>query len=173
MYHPTAPATRLYRVTRPDETWPNPLLGLGAYFTRGGRYNRPHQQTIYASEDPLVAITEAAFYQALDWQRRIALHHFLPVGHPPGLRTLAVVFSEAERNSASVQAKIHRSPASTEPPERPSRPRPKKRETKRPKLSPISLNRCDLSTSDYAVQPLALLSVELPIFSSDGAATGR
>jgi hypothetical protein len=82
MYHAIAPGTRLYRVTRLAEAWPEPLLGLGAYFTRGGRYNRPHQQVIYASDDPLVAITEAAFYQALDWQRRIALHHFLPVGYP-------------------------------------------------------------------------------------------
>jgi hypothetical protein len=82
MYNPAAPGTRLYRVTGLSETWPNPLLGLGAYFTRGGRYNRPHQQTVYASDDPLVAITEAAFYQALDWQRRIGLHHFLPVGYP-------------------------------------------------------------------------------------------
>ncbi len=82
MYHAIAPGTPLYRVTRLDEMWPGPLLGLGAYFTRGGRYNRPHQQTVYASDDPLVAIVEAAFYQALDWQRRIALHCFLPVGYP-------------------------------------------------------------------------------------------
>jgi hypothetical protein len=82
MYHPIAPGTRLYRVTRLGEAWPNPLLGLGAYFTHGGRYNRPHQQIVYASDDPLVAITEAAFYQALDWHRRIARHLFLPVGYP-------------------------------------------------------------------------------------------
>src|ERR1700728_149820 len=82
MYHPFASGTRLYRVTRVNETWPNPLLGLGAYFTRGGRYNGPHQQTVYAAADPLVAITEAAFYQALDWHRQIAGHYILPVDYP-------------------------------------------------------------------------------------------
>jgi hypothetical protein len=82
MYHAIAPGTRLYRVTRPEEAWPGPLLGLGAYFTRGRRYNRPHHETVYASDDPLVALTEAAFYQAQDWHRRLARHHVLPVGYP-------------------------------------------------------------------------------------------
>ncbi|MBV9123866.1 MAG: RES family NAD+ phosphorylase [Planctomycetes bacterium] len=82
MYHPIAPATRLYRITRLNEVWPGPLLGLGAYFTHGGRYNRPHQQVVYTSDDPLVAITEVAFYQALEWHKRIAFHHFLPVAYP-------------------------------------------------------------------------------------------
>ncbi len=82
MYHLIAPGTRLYRVTRRGETWPNPLLGLGAFVSRGGRYNGPHQATVYASDDPLVAITEAAFYQAQDWYRKIAFHHILPVSYP-------------------------------------------------------------------------------------------
>jgi hypothetical protein len=50
MYHPIAPGTRFYRVTRLAEAWPGPLLGLGAYFTHGGRYNRPHQQIVYAAD---------------------------------------------------------------------------------------------------------------------------
>ncbi|MCI0462246.1 MAG: RES family NAD+ phosphorylase [Gemmataceae bacterium] len=82
MYHPIGQGTPLYRVTSLSEAWPNPLLGLGAYFTQGGRYNRPQQQTVYTSDDPLVAITEAAFYQALNWHRRLALHRFLPVAYP-------------------------------------------------------------------------------------------
>ncbi len=82
MYHTIAPGTRLYRVTRLNETWPNTLLGLGAYFGGGGRYNRSHQETIYASDDPLVAITEGAFYQTLVWHGRIALHSSQPVGYP-------------------------------------------------------------------------------------------
>jgi hypothetical protein len=81
MYYTIAPGTPLYRVTRENETWPNPVLGLGAYFTTG-RYNGPHQPAVYASDDPLVPITEAAFYQALAWQERIALHHVQPVGYP-------------------------------------------------------------------------------------------
>lgn len=82
MYHAIAQGKRLYRVTRSNETWPGPLLGLGAYFNRGGRYNRPHHQTVYASDDPRVVITEAAFYQAQEWHRSIALHAVLPVGYP-------------------------------------------------------------------------------------------
>jgi hypothetical protein len=64
----------LYRVTRPDTVWPAPVQGLGAFYTPrdGSRYNRPHQLTVSCSEDPLVAITEAAFYQALKWREAIA-----------------------------------------------------------------------------------------------------
>jgi RES domain-containing protein len=64
----------LYRVTRPDTVWPAPVQGLGAFYTpRGGsRYNRIHQLTVSCSEDPLVAITEAAFSQALKWREAIA-----------------------------------------------------------------------------------------------------
>lgn len=81
MYYAISPATPLYRVTSLHETWPNPLGGLGAYYTHG-RYNGPHQQTVYASDDPLVVITEAAFYQALEWFRTIAANHVVPVRYP-------------------------------------------------------------------------------------------
>jgi hypothetical protein len=40
MYYTLAPAARLYRVTGPGVKWPTPLDGLGAYFTKGGRYNQ-------------------------------------------------------------------------------------------------------------------------------------
>jgi hypothetical protein len=47
------------------------LSGAGAYFSFGGRYNRVQQKTVYATEDPLVGITEYAFHQAVDLQRLI------------------------------------------------------------------------------------------------------
>src|SRR5262249_4965198 len=64
----------LYRVTKQNTIWPEPVQGLGAFYTPkgGSRYNEPHQQTVSCSEDPLVAITEAAFYQALRWRDAIA-----------------------------------------------------------------------------------------------------
>lgn len=72
MFHRLAPGTLLYRVGRLGDVWPDPIRGLGAYYTEGGRYNVAHQPTIYASESPLVAITEGGFYHALAWQERIA-----------------------------------------------------------------------------------------------------
>jgi hypothetical protein len=72
MHHAIRPGTLLYRVTRPDETWPEVLRGLGAFYTEGGRYNTAHQATVYASEDALVAITEGAFHQARAWQTEVA-----------------------------------------------------------------------------------------------------
>ena len=59
-------------------------MGEGAYYvSRGGnRYSRPQQLTVYCAEDPLVAITEGAFYQALSWQNDIALSRTKPVNYP-------------------------------------------------------------------------------------------
>jgi hypothetical protein len=37
MYHTVNQGTPLYRVTRRDETWPEAVLGLGAYYTAGAR----------------------------------------------------------------------------------------------------------------------------------------
>jgi hypothetical protein len=73
-------ATLFYRVIGPGRHWNDVLAGRGAYFGRahGGRYNRSRQKTVYASTDPLVAITEYAFYEALRWQEAIgttALQH--------------------------------------------------------------------------------------------------
>jgi hypothetical protein len=73
MYYPIGDGD-LYRVTGPDTVWPAPVQGLGAFYTTkdGSRYNRPHQRTVSCSEDPLVVITEATFYQALKWREAIA-----------------------------------------------------------------------------------------------------
>jgi hypothetical protein len=74
----------LYRVTRRDTVWPAPVQGLGAFYTpkQGSRYNRPHQRTVGCSEDAIVAITEAAFYQALKWREAIASSLAHAVAYP-------------------------------------------------------------------------------------------
>lgn len=54
-----------YRVTRETDQWGDVTLGLGAFYTDGARYNRVHQRTIYASFDPLVALSEFAWHQSL------------------------------------------------------------------------------------------------------------
>jgi hypothetical protein len=82
MYYNLAPAARLYRVTGPADVWPTPLYGLGAYFTKGGRYNQAHQATVYCTEDPLAVIAETAFYEALEWQGKISYHRMNPVRYP-------------------------------------------------------------------------------------------
>ena len=82
MYYPVAPGSLFYRVTGIGENWPNPVLGLGAYFNKGGRFNRAGDATVYCSEDPLVVICETAFYQALDWQHRISVHRFQDMVYP-------------------------------------------------------------------------------------------
>ena len=50
--------------------------------TKGGRFNRANDPTVYCSEDPLVVITETAFYESLEWHRRISDHRLNPVGYP-------------------------------------------------------------------------------------------
>jgi len=82
MYYPLAAGTRLYRVTGSGTVWPTPLLGLGAYFTKGGRYNYAAEPTVYCAEDPLIVIAETAFYDALEWQEKISFHRFKPVSYP-------------------------------------------------------------------------------------------
>lgn len=74
----------LYRVTRPNMVWPDPVRGRGAFYTstEGSRYNRIQQLTVRCSEDPLVAITEAAFYQALKWREAIASSLIHAVAYP-------------------------------------------------------------------------------------------
>ena len=88
MYHQIG-AGDLYRVTRPDTVWiepdqKEPVQGLGAFYTPkdGNRYNRTQQCTVSCSEDPLVAITEAAFYQALKWREAIAWSLIKTVTYP-------------------------------------------------------------------------------------------
>jgi hypothetical protein len=67
-------AGNLYRVTRDNTIWPDPVRGLGAFYLPhgGNRYNAVHQVTVSCSEDPWVAICEAAYYQALKLRDAIA-----------------------------------------------------------------------------------------------------
>ncbi len=71
MFHTPAAGTLYYRVTGKNTGRSGVLSGMGSYYTLGGRYHRPHQRTVYASDDVLVSITEMAYYQALEWQDRI------------------------------------------------------------------------------------------------------
>jgi RES domain-containing protein len=82
MYYPLGSGTPLYRITATGVTWPTPLLGQGAYFNKGGRYNAAGQATVYCAEDPLAAIAEAAFSDALDWQLKSSNHRLNPVTYP-------------------------------------------------------------------------------------------
>lgn len=88
MYYPIGndPLFRVASATS-GNVWPAPVMGHGAYYVeRGGnRYSGPHQLTVYCAEDPLVAITEGAFYQALAWQNEIASSRMRAVSYP--LRT--------------------------------------------------------------------------------------
>jgi hypothetical protein len=65
------PGTLFYRATESDLPWSSVLSGAGSYFSVGGRYNRTHQRTVYAAEDPFVSISECAFHVAVDLQRMI------------------------------------------------------------------------------------------------------
>jgi hypothetical protein len=55
---------------------------MGAYFTKGGRYNYAAEPTVYCAEDPLAVLAETAFYDALEWQEKISVHRFNPVAYP-------------------------------------------------------------------------------------------
>jgi hypothetical protein len=73
MYYPIGRGN-LYRVTLENTIWPDPVRGVGAFYLPqgGNRYNAVHQVTVSCSEDPWVAISEAAFYQALKLREAIA-----------------------------------------------------------------------------------------------------
>jgi len=83
MYHPIG-GGNLYRVTSAATVWPNPVKGHGAYYIskQGNRYNRTDQLTVYCSEDPVVAITEGAFYQAIKWHHEMANSRINPITYP-------------------------------------------------------------------------------------------
>jgi hypothetical protein len=83
MYYPIGPGS-LYRVTATNTAWPNPVKGHGAYYLpkQGNRYNRTQQLTVSCSEDPWVAITEGAYYQAMKWQNDIASSRINAVSYP-------------------------------------------------------------------------------------------
>ncbi len=82
MYYTLAAGARLYRITDVGAIWPTPLLGQGAYFNKGGRYNSAGDPTVYCAEDPVAAIAESVFYQALEWQLRISNHNITAVHYP-------------------------------------------------------------------------------------------
>jgi hypothetical protein len=65
------PGALFYRVTGKERKWQEVLSGAGSYFSSGGRYNRVQQKTVYASEDPLVSISEYAFHEAVQLQRAL------------------------------------------------------------------------------------------------------
>jgi hypothetical protein len=85
MYYPIG-AGPLFRVASATSgnVWPDPVLGYGAYFVGigGNRYSRPDQLTVYCAEDPLAAITEGAFFQALKWQEDIASFRMKDLTYP-------------------------------------------------------------------------------------------
>jgi hypothetical protein len=73
-------------VTDFGRTWQEVISGAGSYYSSGNRYNRIQQRTVYASADPLVAITECAFHWAEKWQMSIgqgALDVLPPLPRPP------------------------------------------------------------------------------------------
>jgi hypothetical protein len=85
MYYPIGNGP-LFRVAPASEgnVWPEPVMGIGAYYVGLGasRYSRTQQPTVYCAEDPIVAITEAAFYQALQWQIAVASYKMKTLLYP-------------------------------------------------------------------------------------------
>jgi hypothetical protein len=83
MYYQIGPGD-LYRVTRDNTVWPDPVRGLGAFYLPpgGNRYNAVHQVTVSCSEDPWAAICEAAYYQALKLREAIASSLINAVAYP-------------------------------------------------------------------------------------------
>jgi RES domain-containing protein len=72
-------------VTAADRIWPDVLSGAGSYFSAGGRYNRIHQRTVYAAEDPVVSVCEYAFHHAVALQRLLGCGPLngVPIVSPP------------------------------------------------------------------------------------------
>jgi RES domain len=84
MIHQLPARQCFFRVTRKGWKWPAVLSGRGAFHlsAAGNRYNVVLQQAAYASDSLTVAVTEWAYYLALDWHERIAGHHVAPVNGP-------------------------------------------------------------------------------------------
>jgi hypothetical protein len=91
--HHTPPAdTVFYRVIGPGRRWSDVLSGKGTFYAgqKGSRYNNLGLKTVYAASDPLVSVTEAAFYEALGWHERIGSalltnqHKLAPFGRASG-----------------------------------------------------------------------------------------
>ena len=79
MHEGLLPQVPLYRATIRGRSWGELLKGEGAYYTNGGRYNAIDQLTVYASDDPVVAISECCYYEARAAQSAIG-NNFHP--HP-------------------------------------------------------------------------------------------
>jgi hypothetical protein len=92
MLHTPPPGTPFYRVTSGGLPWTDVLSGAGAFFSVGGRYNRVHQKTVYAAEDPLVSIAEYAFHQGVELQQSIGGGPLS--AHPPRLGPPLPLISE-------------------------------------------------------------------------------
>ncbi len=86
LYETPPPETVFYRAADRTLRWSQILTGLGAFLgnKKTGRYHGSRQRTVYAASDALVAITEAAYYEALGQQWRIGTS-LLPQAHllPP------------------------------------------------------------------------------------------
>jgi hypothetical protein len=86
LYETPPPATVFYRAADQGLRWHQILTGLGAFLgnKKVGRYHGSRQRTVYGAPDPLVAITEASFYEALGVQSHIGTT-MLPQAHslPP------------------------------------------------------------------------------------------
>jgi hypothetical protein len=63
LYETLPPQTVFYRAAERRLRWHQILTGLGAFLgnKKTGRYHGSRQRTVYATTDPLVAVTEAAF----------------------------------------------------------------------------------------------------------------
>jgi hypothetical protein len=87
-------ATVFYRVVGPGRRWSDVLAGLGAFFgsASGSRYTTLLQKAVYLSTDPIVALTEYAYYEGRRWQAIVgqtALVHqkgLVPFCTQPGKR---------------------------------------------------------------------------------------
>ncbi|HJT78568.1 MAG TPA: RES family NAD+ phosphorylase [Gemmataceae bacterium] len=88
LYETPPPATVFYRAADRRLRWSQILTGLGAFLgnKKTGRYHGSRQRTVYAASDPLVAITEAAFYEALGVQWRIGTAMLAQAHQLPPLR---------------------------------------------------------------------------------------
>jgi RES domain len=88
MYVTLPVGTTLYRATSRNTRKPAVLAGQRAFHGRqyGGRYNASRQTAVYTASDPLVALTERAFYEALTWQDTLATTMLPGLPHPPAAR---------------------------------------------------------------------------------------
>src|SRR3954470_17152668 len=94
MYVTLPAGTTLYRAIRRNTRQPAVLAGPGAFYGRsyGGRYNASRQATVYTAGDPLVALTERAFYEGLTWQDTLAATLLAQLPHPPARPPLVATF---------------------------------------------------------------------------------